>query len=36
MQNQLLKLILKLDIRTRTNTAHKMLNILKMEDIQKN
>ena len=32
MQNKLLKLILKLDIRTRTNTVHKMLNILKIED----
>ena len=36
MQNKLLQLILKLDIRTQTNTMHKMLNILKMEDIQKN
>ena len=35
MQNKLLKLILKLDIRTRTNTVHKMLNILKIEDIHK-
>ena len=35
MQNKLLKLILKLDIRTRTNTVLKMLNILKIEDIHK-
>ena len=35
MQNKLLKLILKLDIRTRTNTVHKMLNILKIEDKHK-
>ena len=35
MQNELLKLILNLDIRTRTNTVHKMLNILKIEDIHK-
>ena len=35
MQNKLLKLILKLDIQTRTNTVHKMLNILKIEDIHK-
>ena len=33
MQNKLFKLILKLDIRTRTNTVRKMLNILKIEDI---
>ena len=35
MQNKLLKLKLKLDIRTRTNTVHKMLNMLKIEDIHK-
>ena len=29
MQDKSLKLILKLDFRTRTNTVHKMLNILK-------
>ena len=33
MQNKLFKLILKLDIRIRTNTMRKMLNILKIEDI---
>ena len=35
MQNKLLKLRLKLGIRTRTNTVYKMLNILKIEDIRK-
>ena len=35
MQNKLLKLILEVDIRTQTNTVHKMLNILKIEDIHK-
>ena len=33
MQNKLLKLILKLDIRTRTNAVNKTLKILKIEDI---
>ena len=35
MQNKLSKLILEVDIRTQTNTVHKMLNILKIEDIHK-
>ena len=35
MQNKLLRLILKLYIRTRTNTVHNMLNILKIEDRHK-
>ena len=35
MQNKFLKLILKLDFRTRTKTVHKMLIILKIEDLHK-